>query len=420
MLSYSNFAERLLDTCIISDPWIEGRERFRIAPVVLDAELYDRLTAAAEAIAAVFQELSALVIENPQLLDDYFGLTLWQKYMWLASGGNWHGIARLDMFELEDGSVATCEMNSDTPSGEAETVLLNELLHPFSPGVDNPNKRFEELFTGMVMAMYRARAAQPREAPVVGVIYPTDMPEDLSMVALYTRWFERRGCKVICGSPLNVRHAEGGVGMFGQRIDIILRHYKTDWWGEREQYWFDAEPYPDPDPLADELRLLLNAESRGHVVVVNPFGAVVTQSKLALAFCHDYIESFSSASQEVILRHIPETRRLAECEATALEREQWVLKPDYGCEGDDVIVGPFVDDTVWQESLRQAIPRRWVAQRFFRAKPVEGFLPNYGVYIVGGVTAGIFTRLSPQSTDYTALSAPTFICRSTHNGKKEA
>jgi len=51
-----------------------------------------------------------------------------------------------------------------------------------------------------------------------------------------------------------------------------------------------------------------------------------------------------------------------------------------------------------------------VAQRFFEVAPTEdGWLPNYGVYLIGGRAAGFYTRLSRTATDYTAVTAPTFV-----------
>ena len=87
-----------------------------------------------------------------------------------------------------------------------------------------------------------------------------------------------------------------------------------------------------------------------------------------------------------------------------------MLKSDYGCEGDEVIVGPMVSEEIWSASLAAAKPERWVAQEYFEIAPLEGhLLPNYGVYLIGGRAAGIFTRLSSQATDYSAVTAPTFI-----------
>ena len=118
-LSYGEFAQRLYATGVISDPWLGGRERFRLRPVVLSREYADELAVAAERVGAVYHEVTRIVLAYPELLDEFFGLTPFQKMMWLASEGRWHGIARVDLFLCTDGRIRACEMNSDTPSGEA-------------------------------------------------------------------------------------------------------------------------------------------------------------------------------------------------------------------------------------------------------------------------------------------------------------
>jgi glutathionylspermidine synthase len=409
--AYTAFAQELYDTNIISDPWIYGQERFRLEPIVIPDNVYARLCEAAEAMGRAYEELARIVWDRPSLLDDYFHMTPYQKLMWLASGGRWHGIARLDLFLLEDGSIQVCEMNSDTPSGEAEAVIPNRLRIPHHPGLHDPNEGFEERFVTMVMESYRA-AGGAREGvpPSVGILYPTDLPEDLSMIALYRQWFEKRGCAVTLGSPFNLHHAPGGgITMFGNPIDIMLRHYKTDWWGERIPAWSDEPDYNDPDPLDEQLRLALDADAAGTLTVINPFGAVVTQNKLTMAFLWNNIELFSEETRHAIRAYIPETHRLLDVDRATTTREEWVLKSDYGCEGDEVVVGRDVDDAIWSASLELATPERWIVQRYFHAAHIEGDLvPNYGVYLIAGRAAGIFTRLSSRATDYSAVVAPTF------------
>ncbi len=410
--AYAAFAQELYDTNIISDPWIFGHRRFRIEPVMLPAATYRRLREAAEAIGRVYDELARIVWDQPSLLDDYFHLTPYQKLMWLASGGRWHGIARLDLFILEDGSIRVCEMNSDTPSGEAETVILNQLRHPHHPGTDDPNAGFEERFVTMVLESYRAASPDTVSAtPRVSILYPTDLPEDLSMIALYRRWFESRGCDVALGSPFNLHPtASHGVAIFETPVDIMIRHYKTDWWGERLPAWSDEPEYNDPDPLDAPLRLVLDADAAGTLTVINPFGGVVTQNKLTMAFLWDHHDLFSPGAQRAITRYIPETRRLSHVDRGALVREEWVLKSDYGCEGDEVVIGRDVEEKVWTDSLELALPERWIVQRYFQVAPTpDRLLPNYGLYLIGGEAAGIFTRLSSSATDYSAVAAPTFI-----------
>lgn len=405
---YNAFAEALQATCRISDPWIEGKPRFRTEPMILSAEVYSRLSEAAERIGALYDELCAMILKNPAYLD-FFDLTPFERLFWLASGGAWHGIARLDLFLLPTGEVRMCEMNSDTPSGEAETVLLNSLFSSsFSPN-QNPNEHFVERFVAMLRSFGTQLSLPPER---VGIIFPTEIPEDLSMILCYEEWLRGAGWDVVIGAPYNLHTMENGsVGMFGKRIDIALRHYKTDWWAERTSVWQDGMPFPDEEPLEREIALLLEASSNGHLQVVNPFGAVLTQNKLTMAFFWKFLEHFSSQAQETVRQYVPETQRLCDVQdSSLLNKDEWVLKSDYGCEGDEVIIGSAISEELWQQSLQQAIPTRWILQRFFDAEPTDdGFIPNYGLYLIGGQASGIYTRLAPVSTDYRALSVATFF-----------
>lgn len=400
----------LYSTAILSDPWLGGRERFRLRGVILSKSQANALRLAAERVAYLHHELAEIVWAQPRLLDDFFCLTPYQKAMWLASEASWHGIARVDLFICRDGCIRACEMNSDTPSGEAEAIILNQLLHPFHPDTIDPNREFDEDFWQMVCASYVSR--EPNTKPqTIAIIYPTDLPEDLSMIAIYRTWFEKRGCRVILGSPFNLRvDREGKIRVLNVVVDLIIRHYKTDWWAERETIWQGQAPFPDPYPLDAQLLPLLEAERRREVTVVNPFGAVLTQNKKALALMWERKDLFSREAQLWIEAYIPETRRFISAEAVDLKQEEWVLKSVYGCEGDSVICGPFVKSRDWQVALRKIEGRHWVAQRFFEVEPtLDGLLPNYGVYVMGGRAAGFYTRLSAQSTDYTAIAAPTFL-----------
>jgi len=415
-VDYEQFAQKLYQTGILSDPWVDGRRRFSPAPQTMPRAQLEEMFLIAERMAQVIEEMAVIVRQEVSLLDDYFMLTPWQKLMWLAAEGRWHGIARVDLFHCADGRWQICEVNSDTPSGEAEAILINEIVRGEGPGLPDlvdPNAGFEERFWQMLVASDRSTRPSAAGLSRIGVLYPTDQPEDLSLVALYRSWFEKRGCQVVLGSPYNLGlAADGRVTLIDEPVDLLLRHYKTDWWGEREVVWRDQVDYPDPDPLERELSLLLAAEREGRVTVVNPFGAVVSQNKLSMALMWEQRHRFSSASRQWIEDYLPETRRMVDLDPMTLAREEWVLKSVYGCEGDSVIVGPFVTDEVWRQAITQLIPRHWIAQRYFEVAPVrrpdeyEGWRPNYGIFVIAGHASGIYTRLSRQATDYQAVTIP--------------
>jgi hypothetical protein len=401
---YAALAARLSATGLVADPWFDGRPRFAPEALTVVPSEHAAMVDCAEAVAAVHDELARIVLAEPALLDGFFGLTEAQKLMWGLSAPAWHGVARADVFLTADGPRC-CELNCDTPSGQADALALGEALDLV--GDADPNARLERRFIAMVGAL-AGGLAQRVTTPTVGIVYPTELTEDLGLVSLYKRWLEARGARVVLGSPYNLHLApDGRVAIFGQPCDVLLRHYKTDWWGERRPVWTDEEPLPDAEPLVEPLRVILAATLRRQVVVVNPFGAVLPQNKRALAFLWEERARFSQAARDAIARYVPYTVRLERADRRALERERdaWVLKSDYGCEGAEVVVGAEATDGDWARALACAIPERWVAQRRFEPRrDAGGGAVNYGVYLVAGRAAGLYCRRSRWATDNAAES----------------
>lgn len=407
---YDAFARRIVASNVLSDPWLDGQPRFRQEPVWVTEKNQRDLYRAAEEVAAVYNELCLIIADEPRFLDDFFGLTPFQKAMWETSQPHWHGIARADVFVTDEG-LAFTEINCDTPTGEAEATILGELGLEDHPGAKNPSSRLEQRFLTMLDAI-TARDLEAHAPKAVGLVYPTEFTEDLSLVRLYKKWLEGKGRDLVLGSPYNLASENDRTVLFDVPIGLVLRHYKTDWWGERASVWDDDE-VPDTEPLTEPLKALLTGMASGSSTVVNPFGAVVPQNKRAMAFFWEHIHRFSPHAQEVIQRHIPVTQRLETMHEAqlAVQREEWVLKSDYGAEGDEVIIGKHTTDEVWRESLKHARRGRWIAQRFFEAKPIDaaGSVVNHGVFLVAGEACGLYARVQVGATDDRALSAPVLV-----------
>jgi hypothetical protein len=427
--SYDQLARRLAERAFITDPWLDGGgPRFDAAPVVLSAETYRALATAAEDVAGVLDEMCRIVAASPALLDEFFRLTPVQQLLFQTSFPLWHGHARADVFLRPSAPPVVCEINCDTPSGQPEAVALGREAAGAGASVDgavadgpiDPTAGLPRALAGLLAGAARrlVRGAHPPAAAAarpaaVGIVYPTEMPEDLALITLVRGALEARGHEVVLGSPFNL-HATpgGGVGLFGRPVDVVMRHYKTDWWGERLPLWRDEAPFPDPEPLAGPLRLLLEAELRGRCAVVNPFGAVLPQNKRSYAFLWERRQLFSAAARAVIDTHVPRTVRLeaARLRALADERERWVLKSDYGCEGEEVLIGAMMTAAEWRQALAMAIPQRWIAQeRFEGTRDAAGRTANHGIFLVAGRAAGVYTRLAPDLTDRQALSVPTLV-----------
>jgi glutathionylspermidine synthase len=408
MTSYEAFATRAIAGGLLTDPWVDGRPRFREEPILLRPAEQRQLFRAAEDMGAVYDELCSIVADSPSLLDSFFCLTAFQKAMWLASQPSWHGIARADLFLTAEGPVLA-ELNCDTPTGEAEAVVLNQLAAETRSDALDPNHELGARFKAMVRALHGG----PSAAPVAGLVYPTEFTEDLPLVRLYRAWLSELGYQVVLGSPYNLSATEGGLSLFGRRVGLLVRHYKTDWWGERQSAW-SSDTISDAEPLLEPLSALLETVVDGNVTVINPLGAVLPQNKRAMAFMWEHLHRFSPTAQQHIQRYLPLTSRLEVLhpELLVAEREEWVLKSDYGAEGDEVIIGRATTDTEFRAAVEQARPGRWIAQRYFRAlENALGETVNHGVYLIAGQACGLYSRAQAGATDIYALSVPTLVQR---------
>jgi glutathionylspermidine synthase len=412
---YDAFAQRVVADGVILDPWMDGEPRLSPVPLVLDADEHRTLLQVGEDVAELYDEACQLVDEDETLLDVFFALSPVQKLMWNASRPLWHGIARADVFATAEGHAIT-ELNCDTPTGEAEAVVLSRILRDAHPGLLDPNAGLPRRFASLVDVMIRqlVDGEWPR---TVGIVYPTEFTEDLSVIRLYRRWLQDAGFEVVLGSPYNLgTEAEGDrATLFGRPVSAILRHYKSDGWGERASAW-DDETLPDALPLAGPLEAALKASGFRRTAIVNPFGAVLPQNKRTMAFMWEHIHRFSTRARTLIERHVPYTARLETLHAERLlaDREGWVLKSDYGAEGEEVIIGRATDDATWAASLVHARPGRWIAQRWFDAVPEErpggaGQPLNYGVFLIAGEACGLYVRRQAGATDDHAVSVPVLV-----------
>jgi hypothetical protein len=290
-------------------------------------------------------------------------------------------------------------------------VLLGQVAADH-PGAVDPSRDLEARFIAMleyVAARERLPVAGP--ARTIGLVYPTELTDDLSLVALYRRWLERRGYTVVLGSPYNLTFDGARTCLFDTPVDVMLRHYKTDWWGERQSPWLD-DAIADSAPLEAPLRAVLSGMAAGTLAVVNPFGAVVPQNKRCFALMWEHNRRFPPAARLAIERYVPFTRRLEtmHAEQLAAQRTDWVIKSDYGAEGEEVVIGHDVDAPTWARALERARPGRWVAQRYFAAETdAQGASVNHGVFLVAGAAAGLYARVQVGATDARAISAPALV-----------
>lgn len=407
-MSYDTFAKRILAGGLINDPWLDGEPRFLEQPVLFSRQQADELKFLAEDVCALYNDALLLLAENEELAATFLGLTATQLRMWQECKTLWHGIARVDAFQTKDGWKVP-ELNSDTPTGIAEAVTLSALTAT-GDSRNDPNAALEARIAA-AFEHYAKSLLGDASKKRVGIVYPTEFTEDLSLIRFYKRMFEARGYAVSLGSPYNLREENGTLFLFDEPISLLVRHYKTDWWSERSSAWLD-ETVTDTEPLTEPLHCIFRAVAAGSVVVLNPFGSVITQNKRIMAFFWEHLHRFNGKAQRTIEKYIPMTARLENLhiELIRSQRIEWVLKSAYGAEGDQVVIGALTAPEVWNEVLANTRVGLWVAQRYFDVQlDAKGRNTNVGVFLAGGKAAGLFARLQHGPTDGSALSAPVLI-----------
>lgn len=401
----------LLEDGVIDDPWARGAPRLSADAEILSQAQASSLAHAACAVALMIDEAVPAVASDP-LLAHQLGLDDSLMAIAALDAPRWLALARADVFLLADGSAQVCEINCDTPTGLAECTQLARVAAAASPHLLDPSARLRERWIDMVRSCVGGTAAGVA-GKVVGIVDPTEMPEDLCHVRLLTRWLEDAGFTVVRGSPFNL-HAcpDHRVGLFGTPCDVLLRQYKTDWWAKRSSPWRDEAPPPHADRLERELALIADAMQAGTLAVLNPWGAAIAQNKRTLALPFERPELFSAEVLAAVRPHLQETRFLESLSSARLiaEREQWVLKSAYGCEGDEVLLGTLTAPAAWAHAVQRADPRHWIAQRAFTPRrDADGRIANHGVFLIGGTPSAIYTRRSTGPTDSAAQSCPTLV-----------
>ena len=400
---------------LIDDPWSRGVHRISGEPVVLSLATAAALAEAACAVAMMLDHAVQAIAADAQLANDV-GLSPSLAALARLDAPRWLALARADVFLVPGHLPQVCEINCDTPTGLAECTELGRVATDTAnaaaesrPGFSDPSARLRERWLTMV----RSCIAGDHRGAVVGLIDATEMTEDLGHVRLLSRWLHDDGFTVVRGSPFNLHACPGQrVGLFGVPCSVLIRHYKTDWWAERSSPWSDEPPPPSATSLTREIALIAEAMAAGTVAVLNPWGAAFGQSKRTLALPWERPSLFSAEMQDLTRRHLPETRFMSSLSVEQLhaEREQWVLKSDFGCEGDEVVMGSLTTAEAWATAVRVADPQRWVVQRAFTPElDRDGYIVNHGVFLIGGMPSGIFSRRSRGPTDDRALASPTLV-----------
>ena len=253
-------------------------------------------------------------------------------------GGQWVGIAGLDLVRDSDGAFLVIEDNLMTPSGFGYAAAARAAILPAFEEVPHSCAELPMLLAGAL------RSAAPVDREPYLVVF-TDTPENPAYWE-HAWAAEALGVPIVLPEDLRL---EGDRLMHGAHaVDAVYRRSNAA--------TLDT----------DEGRLLGPAVLAGTLGVVNAYGCGVGDDKLAHAYVEDMVRFY--LGEEPLLRSVPtyDLGRPEALERALDELERLVIKPRAGQGGNGVVVGPHADRSeieAARDQVRDA-PQDWVAQRY--------------------------------------------------------
>ncbi len=330
-----------------------------LRPHFVTEEDFAQVVHVCETVWRAIEKVKDAAVENESLLDE-LGLTATERELVKINPG-YRAVsptARLDSF-LTDQAYSFVELNGESPAGiaygDAAYGIFQE-LPVMKRFVERYNvRRFEgrPLMLKVLLDCYEEFLGRKSDrAPHIAIVDLKGMPTQKEF-ELFREYFESQGCPSIIASPDELEFTENRLRVRDFEIDIVYKRLLVN------EYL----------PIMREHSALLDAYRAGAICMVNSFRSKVIHKKALFAVLTDarHASLFDSAEREMILGHVPWTRRVRPGktdyygdEISLLEfiderRDRLVLKPndDYG--GHGIYIGWNIDEIGWDEAIHNAL-----------------------------------------------------------------
>ena len=406
-----------------------------LRPHLITAGQYRIIKDVVGTLASAMIKLRRAIMLDPNLIEQ-LDLTPQEKHLAMVDPGfdEPSPSARLDSFWSER-DWRFVEMNAESPAAIAYEDILGELF------LELPAMREWQAQRGYkltplyardrfmqaireVWAEFRSnRGAGFPEAPNIAIVDWAGVPTSSEFI-LFEQYFGKQGLPVKIVTPQELEFRDGRLDAGDFRVDLYYKRVLT------------SELLSKPDVAQSTIE----AYEAGAICVINSFRAKLLHKKLSFALLHDDANShlFTSHEREVIMRHIPWTRKVAEGKTTfdgqtvdlvpfiIENRERLVMKPNDEYGGKGVTIGWTASDAEWQDALQEALKESFVVQGavhldketypYYDASEGLQFrdvTADLDPFLFGSETAGILTRLSTVAllnvTAGTGSVVPTMI-----------
>lgn len=391
-----------------------------LRPVFLSPQDEERVRKVAEMIAAIAERLTLAALDDSSLLEQ-FHLRPEEERLVRMKGGYAPASAasRLDAFLLPE-SLKFTEYNGESPAGAGYSESLSDIFRNL-PVMDEFKQRFEvhsyplsaKLLDALV-STYVDWGGQSKR-PQMAIVDWKEVPTWTEFEILKDR-FEKMGIPVELADPRDLEFDGKRLIANGKTVDLLYRRVLINDIVERPK---DCEA-------------MVKAYESGLLCVVNNFRCKIPHVKAFFAVLTDEKNAryFSSEERELIQRHVPWTRVVADvktdCDGETVGLLEYirkhpknlVMKPSDEYGGKGVTLGWEVEKKDWEAAIEQALPKGnatkghacWIVQERIPMRrgtfPLIGkgnkvqfknMLVDFAPYLFRGRVAGFLTRLSSTS-----------------------
>jgi hypothetical protein len=384
-----------------------------LRPFFLSPEEEDRVRPVAETIAELGERVTIAALADKNLLAQFHLRPEEERLARLPAGHTRVSTAsRLDAFLLPD-SLKFAEYNGESPAGAGYSETLGEMFRDM-PMMSKFKRSYEvhgyilsaKLLDALVLTYLEWGGKSKR--PQIAIVDFKGVPTWTEFEILQAR-FEKMGVPTLIADPRDLSFDGKQLTAQGKKIDLVYRRALLN----------------DIVAHLAECQALVQAYTANAVCVANSFRCKIPHVKTFFAVLTDEANSplFSESEREIIQRHIPWTRVVADASTThegkpvellafaRKERENLVLKPSDEYGGTGVTLGWETSEGQWDAALQSALASAgkncWILQQripirreVFPYITAQGhvesrdMLVDFAPYLFHGKLSGYLTRLS--------------------------
>jgi hypothetical protein len=388
-----------------------------LRPFFLSLEDEPRVRVVAETIADLGERVVSAALKDAGLFAQLHLRPEEERLARLSVGyGRACTSSRLDAFLLPD-SLKCAEYNGEAPAGAGYSETLGQVFREL-PVMEKFFKRYQVHSYPLIAKLLDALIASyldwggTSRRPQMAIVDWREVPTWSEFEILKSR-FEKMGVPVVLADPRELEFNGKTLSAHGKTIDLLYRRVLIN----------DIVARPQ------ECAALIKAYEANASCVANTFRCKIPHVKAFFAVLTDEQNArlFSNDERELIRRHIPWTRVVAEVRTSHYgdpielltfireQRENLVLKPSDEYGGTGVTLGWETSKSAWDATIEKAISavstggdagcwivqeripiRREVFPYITQQGSVESkdMLVDFAPYLFRGRLAGFLTRLS--------------------------